>query len=218
MDFVCCVCDKIVSLFNLIWSFLTDNDMKVIELGLIAWGCYIAYKGLKTWREQVIEQPKIELARDVVESFYNVKDLIERARCTLISFDPDEIRKYYSLPELEDRLCGHLHRKFIFDTNYDVIDKFQKLRNKSKTYYSKEIEDCFMQVISIINRINSAVSQIIQDVAFEDRDFYKELKKVLINNDNDEINMKLQNIVNEVECNLKPLYETKAIKWKKFKR
>lgn len=208
---------------NCILSCLTDLNItfeditKMIELVLLLVGCIIAGMGLKTWREQVIEQPKIELAREVVESFYNVKDLIERARCILISFNPDEIRKYYSLPKLEDRLCGYLHRKFILDTNYDVIDNFQKLRNKSKTYYSKEIEDCFMDVISIINKINSAVRQIIQDVAFDDREFYKELKKILIGKDNDEINNKLQNVVKEIEHNLKPIYKTKAITWKKLK-
>ena len=89
---------------QMIESFLSHIDnlninfedvARSIELILLLGGCIIAGMGLKTWRQQVIEQPKIELAREIVESFYNVKDLIERARCTLISFDPDEIRKYY---------------------------------------------------------------------------------------------------------------------------
>ena len=77
MDFVCCIYDKTVNLFIFIWDILTYKDMKVIELGLTAMGCYIAYRALSTWREQVIETPKINLAREIMESFYTVVDIIK---------------------------------------------------------------------------------------------------------------------------------------------
>ena len=68
---------------------------KSIGFILTFWGCYIALRGLNTWRQQVIEQPKIELARDIVESFHNIKDLIQSARRSYLSYSPDEVKKYY---------------------------------------------------------------------------------------------------------------------------
>ena len=69
--------------------------MKVIELGLAAMGCYIAYRALSTWREQVIETPKINLAREIMESFYDMQDLMYLARSNMISFSPDMVREFY---------------------------------------------------------------------------------------------------------------------------
>lgn len=224
MDFVCCVCDKIVSLFNLIWSFLTNNDMKVIELGLTAWGCSIALRGLNTWRQQVIEQPKIELAKEIVEQFYNMKDLISRARCPFISYSPEEVRKFYEMSDLTDYQAGLAYRLMILDKSFDQIQAFQKLRNKAKVVYSKEIENCFFEINKILNLFKQACKSMMEETSTKSlaemygKKMQKEFsERVYEKEENDATNIKIREVIEEVEYNLKPIYKAKSIEWKKLK-
>lgn len=212
MDFVFCIWDKLAN------SITIDGITKAFELGLAFWGCFIAAKGLSTWREQIIEQPRIELAREIMEQFYNIRDLIERARCIMISFSPEEVKKYYSMKNLSNQQCGYLYRKFILDTNFEIIDKFQKLRNKAITLYSNDIDECFMGIIFIVNKIRNAAKELSDDDVLEDKSYSKSLRKILCQHENDDMSIKLNNIIKEVETNLKPIYAPKTITWKHFNK
>lgn len=219
MDFVCCICDKITSLFMFIWNILTDNDMKVIELGLTAWGCYIAYKALSTWRQQVIEQPKIELAREIVESFYDIIDLIKYIRRNFRKPSGSQyIRDYFKFPDATDYQCSQLETIYELEKNINRIDRFQDLKNKANVIFDKSLEKHFLGIIKIINRIDYN-TRILYQTKEEKRDkLSTELKKYNIEQpEDDEVNLQMQNILDEVEYNLKPIYETKTIKWKKLK-
>lgn len=223
MDFVCCICDKIVELFGAIWSILTDNNMKVIELGLTACGCYIAYKALSTWREQVIEQPKIELAREVVESFYNMQNLIRRARSSFVRFNQTEIEEYFKQSNLNHYQASCLYIVYQFEKNEDEILKFQKLKSKAKVFYSVEIENSFNFIIQTINHIQTSCIELSKDAGKNDwekhlsNETIQKYEAVIWNQGNDDsINIQIEKIIKEVEYNLKPIYETKAIKWKKL--
>ena len=212
-------------LYTLVCDFITIDDIvKTIELGLATWGCYIAYRGLQTWREQILEAPKIELAREIVEHFYNMKDLISRARCPFISYSPEEVRKYYEKSDLSEFQTGLGYRLMILDTSIEQIQTFQRLRNKAKVYYSKEIENCFFEVNRIINHFKNACLSLMREdpnqslTEIYGKDLIKEFNdKIYEHGDDDAINTKLQEVINEVEYNLKPIYETKTIKWKKLK-
>ena len=214
---------------NCILSCLADFNVtfeditKIIELILLLVGCIIAVMGLKTWREQVIEQPKIELAREIVEQFYNMKDLIARARCPFISFSPDEVRKYYERKDLSDYQAGLAYRLMVLDTSIEQIQTFQRLRNKAKVYYSKEIENCFFAVNQIINLFQYACISMMEETPSQSatekygKDLMQKFYNRIYEQDDDVTNVKLQEIISEVEYNLKPIYETKTIKWKKLK-
>ena len=211
-------------LLALISDFITiDGVVKTAELGLATWGCYIAYKGLKTWREQILEAPKIELAREIVEQFYNMKDLISRARSPFISFSPDEVRKYYERNDLSDYQAGLAYRLMILDTSIEQIQTFQKLRNRAKVYYSKEIENCFFAINQIINLFQYACKAMMEETPNRSvtekygKDLIKEFNdRIYEYGDDDATNIKLKKIIDEVEYNLKPIYETKTIEWKKI--
>ena len=211
-------------LCSLIFDFVTvDGIVKTIELGLATWGCYIAYRGLETWREQILEAPKIELAREIVEQFYNMKDLIARARSPFISYSPDEVRKYYEKNDLTEFQTGLGYRLMILDTSIEQIQTFQRLRNKAKVYYSKEIENCFFEVNRIINHFKNACLSLMREdpnqslTEIYGKDLIKEFNdKIYEHGDDDAINTKLQEVINEVEYNLKPIYESKSIEWKKI--
>ena len=212
------------SLEGLIIKFVESGGISTsIGFVLTFWGCYIALRGLNTWRQQVIEQPKIELARDIVESFHNIKDLIQSARRSYLSYSPDEVKKYYENNELTKDQCGVLYRLMILDRGIDQIQTFQRLRNKAKVLYSKDVESCFLEINQIINLFQSACLDISNMYKNHCDDYLtKEDKKRLFarihyQGEEDETNSTLQKIIKEVEYNLKPFYKSKTIKWKKLK-
>lgn len=212
MDFVCDI-----------QNITLDGIVKAIELIIMIAGCIIAGMGLSTWRMQLLETPKINLAREIVEQFYNVKDLISRARSPLISFSPDEVRKFYERDDLTEYQAGLAYRLMVLDKSIDQIQSFQRLRNKAKVLYSKEIENCFFEVNRILNLFKQACKSMIEEASTKSliETYGKKLQeeffeRVYEQGDNDSTNLKLQSIIAEVEYNLKPIYEAQTVKWKKL--
>ena len=129
---------------NCILSCLTDFNItfedivKAIELILLLVGCIIAGMGLKTWRQQVIEQPKIELAREIVESFYDIIDLIKYIRRNFRKPSGSQyIRDYFKFPDATDYQCSQLETIYELEKNINRIDRFQDLKNKANVIFDK---------------------------------------------------------------------------------
>lgn len=212
-------------LVNLLMNYMRmDGIVKTIELCLAFWACWIAWRGLKTWREQVIETPKINLAREIMEAFYNMRDLIKRVRVSFISYDPKEVREFFYCNDWTDGQCGFLYRAVLLDRASEQIYAFQKLRNKAKVYYSPEIEKCFLNINQIINNFQRACVEYAKDYEKDDREkvydkeTLKKFLKIMHSSEKDDpINPQIEKILKEVEYNLTPLYETKMFKWKSLK-
>lgn len=212
-------------ILNSLIDFVTiDGFVKTIELGLVAWGCYIAYRGLKTWREQVIEAPKIQLARETIEQFYKMRDLVKRTRYRHIICYPEVIKKYYENDKWSDHQCACMSRAYVLDQDSDQIKKFQEMTHKAKVYFSQEIEKCFAEFNYIINYLPHAIQEMTDIMGRSDFEEIKGTSKVLYllnciceNSSVDETNKKMDEIIQEVEYNLKPIYEPKAIQWKNIK-
>lgn len=204
--------------FCAIWDFVTlDGIIKTIELGLTAFGCYVAWRALSTWREQVIDTPKIELAREIMESFYNVVDIIKGIRRNLRFLNSEEIRKYFNQKDLTDIQCSCLEPVYEVQKNMDVFLRFEKLKNKAKVNYGNVLTEYFTDIIRIINDITDASEKLAYYVNKDKYEHIEELKRTIYQKENDEINQKLEQIIKEVEYNLKPLYASKIITWHKIK-
>lgn len=200
---------------------LADGIVKIFELGLTFWGCFIAYKGLKTWREQVIEAPKIELAREIMEQFYKMRDLVKRVRFPEVVCYPESIKKYYKNENWTNSQCACMYRAYVIDRDIDDIKAFQKMASKAKVYFSEEIERCFFEFNYIINWLPHAIRDMTDVLGRPDFELIKNNPDILylLNSisemgENDETNKKMDDIIKEVETNLKPFYASKVIKWK----
>ncbi len=205
-------------MMHCILSCLTDFNItfegivKTIELILLLAGCIIAGMGLKTWRQQVIEQPKIELAREIVESFYDIIDLIKYIRRNFRKPGGSQyIRDYFKFPDATDYQCSQLETIYELEKNINRIDRFQDLKNKANVIFDKSLEKHFLGIIKIINRIDYN-TRILYQTKEEKRDkLSRELKKYNIEqSEDDEVNLQMQNILAEVEKTLKPFYQEKT--------
>lgn len=214
MDFVCCIYDKTVNLFIFIWDILTYKDMKVVELVLTAVGCSIAYKALSTWREQVIETPKINLAREIMESFYTVVDIIKDIRRNFRETCTDEIRKYFKMENLTEAQCTCLEPYYEIQQNMDIFLQFQKLKNKAKVNYGNVLDESFHDIIDIINEIKTASRNLYKDCdkEYNAYDIIQENRNIIYQSKDDDINKKLDKAIKTAEKHLKPLYNAKCYK------
>lgn len=195
-----------------------EDIVKTVELVLLLVGCIIAGMGLSTWRQQVIEQPRIELAREIVESFCDIIGLIKYLRRNFRKPNGTQyIRDYFKFPDATDYQCSQLETIYEMEKNIDRINKFQDLKNKAYVIFDKSLENYFLDIIKIINRIDYN-SRILYQTKEERRDnLFEDLKKYNIEqSEDDAVNLQMQIILDEVERNLKPIYKSKMIKWKKL--
>ncbi len=195
-----------------IWDSLTiDGIIKIIELCIAIYGCYIATKGLNTWREQIIEQPKIELAREVMETFYNVVDIIKNIRRNFRESCTDEIRKYFKIENLTEAQCLCLEPYYEIQQNMDVFLQFEKLKNKARVNYGNILNESFLDIISIINEIKTASRNLYKDCEKElAYDEFRINQKIVYQSKDDEINNRLDKVIKTAENYLKPLYNAKC--------
>lgn len=215
------MCDFLVQILN----FITiDGAIKTLELTAAFCGCFIAWKGLSTWRNQLIEEPKIKLATEIVEQFYNIRDLITYIRRSCICFSQQEIKDFFENQNLTHQQCTFLYREMELEKHFDEILKFQKLQNKAKILYSREIEDCFFAINKIIREFQEACIEMSNECKrteheqlYDRKQRQSFLNKIYIHKGKDETTLNINAVIKEVEYNLKPLYETRTIKWKKLK-
>ncbi len=214
MDLVCCIYCNIIDFMSFLWDLLTNDIMKTIEIGLTAYGCYIAWRALSTWREQVIEQPKIELAREIMESFYNVVDIIKGIRRNLRETYTDEIRKYFKNENLTDAQCICLEPYYEIQQNMDFFLQFEKLKNKAKVNYGNILDESFLDIIRIINEIKTSSMNLYRDNDGGEHkyDEIERNKKIVYQSKGDEINKRLEKAIEIAENYLKPLYNAKCLK------
>lgn len=206
-------------LFDLICDFVTIDDfIKAAEICLAIWGCLIAKEGLSTWKNQVIETPKIELAREIMESFYNVTDLIKDVRRNMRSIDIDKLQEYFSKTKLNEIQCRFLEHLYEINQSSELLINFQKLKNKAKVNFEDNLDDDFVKIIRIINEIKEASSELChyyRDEKEAEKLYHTEIenyKKTLYQRDNDKINNTLKLIIEDVEKKLKPIYGCRLIK------
>lgn len=196
---------------------------KVATFVLGFWGISVALRGLQTWRAQVIEEPKIKLARDIVESFYNMKRCFHNIRRPYTSCNLEEMQHYFKREDISEFQASYLYRIYLLETQYEPkILQFQDLREKAKVYYTTDIQPCFDSIMEMINRFQHACITYVKDLDAKENHklspkYMSKLNDLIHEtDDNDELNKKIDAIIQEVEYNLKPIYASKTITWKKL--
>ena len=209
MEYICLGWNDMIDFISI------DGIIKVLELSLTFWGISIASRGLSTWREQVIETPKIELAREIMENFYNVVDTIKGIRRNLRTPYHEEIRKYIDKKDLNDIQCTFLEPLYEIQQNMELFTKFSQLKNKARVNFGNDIDDCFIDIIKIINEIKDASKELCyyydKNRSEDERepDLIKKFRHIIYQRENDDINQILNCVIEKAEKHLKPLYCTR---------
>jgi len=215
-----------MKIFNYIFNYFlstegvnTIKDFLTYSAPFLA--VYVAYMALQTWRKEFIGKKKIDLACDIVEQVCNMQDIIRDLRNPACF--PNENNKIKEdlnnrKVDINDRKIHYLAARYRFYDNRDEINNFLKLRNKAQLYWDKDILTLFVEIKKVILSIITASDMLYytDNLDFESKKKYE--KKIWWDFDsNEEIEKRVQKIVDEFKLNLKDFYEYKLTKWKKLK-
>lgn len=209
----------IISIENI--NIIANITTALSTLGLVL----VAWFALYTWRKEFIGQKKIELARQIMESVYDVQDAIIYARLDRSSTrEIKEIEKWVNSEKLRDpQHMGVYPDRFHFWISHhrlaerrDKIEKFQNLANAASLYWDKEIFGLFYELSGYTLKIQTAA----KDLYYNDTPQNpNDLMKIICFSDaNDVITERINYIVEEFKLNLEPIYKDQRSKWKKLKK
>lgn len=185
---------------------------------------WVAWVALSTWRKELIGKNKIELARQIMTSAYNIQDAIMYARTN--RFNGEEIK------EVEDKLNSEKVRypeqisihpdRFQFmiphnrlAENQEKIDEFTHLMNKACLYWDKEIFSLFCLLRVCITEIREAAKDLYYNNALKKS---SDLMSIIYSSGSDDaITKRVNDIVEEFRINLEPIYKDHKTPWKKLK-
>lgn len=196
-------------------KFVENGGIKTsVSVVLTFWGCSIALRGLNTWKQQVINQPKIELAREVMEMFYQIHDIICKARVNMVFYSSQEIKDFYNEPNLTREQCSCLARYKIIDEHSDLISKFKSLRYKIKIYFNGKIDKDFSSICYIVDNLKEAYAEYYQELKLSKEErkkrktttHYHQREELMFWHEGDELYPKLNTLLKRVENELSKFY------------
>lgn len=177
---------------------------------------------LHTWRKEFIGKRKIELACQIMKSVYDVQDTILYARIGRINeLDIKEVERWVNSEKQRDpEHMGVFPKRFHFwiphrrlAERQDKLENLQNYMNDACLYWGLDL----MKLIFELNEFSLKIRTAAKDLYYNDTPQDPAvLENILFSNDpNDEINKRINEIVEEIKINLEPIYKDKQFKWKK---
>lgn len=185
----------------------------------------VALVALHTWRKEFIGTKKIELARQIMESVYDVQDALLYARLNIYNHrEIKEVENWVNAERVRDpQHMGVYPDRFHFwiphhrlEERQDKIDVFNSLANKACLYWDKEIFKLFYELGECTLQVRTAAKDLYYN---ESNKNHSDLTKIIYSTGtDDQITKRINDIVEEFKLNLEPLYQDKQMPWKKLKK
>ena len=136
-----------------------DYTVNLIEAISVILVCWAAISGIGAWKREFIGRRKIELAEDVLATFFEVKDAIARIRSPFSSSDEGKTREQ-SENETKEQ-AELLNRGYVVVERYkeyeSVFVKFNTLKYQFMARFGRDTENIFVDFNFVLNSIfNSA--------------------------------------------------------------
>ena len=183
----------------------------------------VGYYALYTWKKEFIGKRKIELAAEIMETACEIQDLIIGARLMVYArielqeatdwINSEKLRDPQNTEVFPDRIAILIpHRRLA--AGQDKIEKLRGFSNKVFLYWGMDM----MKLIYDLTEYTLQIRTAAKDLYYGDfPEKHKEFLKIIYYDDaNDEINKKVNDIIEEFKLNLEPLYKDKQTKWKKL--
>ena len=185
----------------------------------------VAGFALHTWKKEFIGKKRIDLACQIMESVFYIRDLIFLARSTT-EIEPSDY--FYLLEGLEetkakfpqgaleihkDKLCYLMpyHRLIEYA---EKIDQFLALQNKAQLYWDDNIIELFNELHLYLHQIQNASKAAYNSPVPEQS---QEMLSIMWDDTrNDNISRRVTDIVKEFKLNLEPVYKNQKTPWKKL--
>ncbi|GAB0111866.1 hypothetical protein PA7559_31360 [Pseudoalteromonas distincta] len=186
--------------------------------------CWAIISGVGAWKREFIGKRRIELAEEVLASFFEIKDVIATIRNPFSSGDEGKSRKKGE-HETKDE-SELLDRGYIvferYESRKEAFVRFNTLQYKFMATFGPETEDIFIDCNRILNSIFVSARQLATHywqrqgrVQMEGDEFQKHLDKMHHHegifwdrmDEEDEIRQKLQAVQDKLDTVTKPCFE-----------
>ena len=186
--------------------------------------CWAIVSGVGAWKREFIGKRRIELAEEVLASFFEIKDVISVIRNPFSSGDEGKSRKKGE-HETKDE-CELLDRGYIvferYESRKEVFVRFNTLKYKFMATFGSETEDIFTESNRVLNSIFVSARQLATHywqrqgrVPMEGDEFQRHLDEMHRHegifwdriDEEDEIRQKLQTVQDKLDSVTKPCFE-----------
>lgn len=203
--------------FNIISNIIASISSIIVVI--------IAIIALNTWKREFVGKKKIDLACEIMEKACNIQDIIKQIRnpfCfsaetnKILEDLQDKNTNDSKIPINENQL-HYLIPIYRMEKCREDIDNFLKLKNKAQLYWNNNILNLFNEINKMLIKISISSKNLYRGHIKEQEVFNKYEKDIWDMGEEDIINLKIKNIINEFRLNLEPLYKDRLDSWKKIK-
>jgi len=203
-------------------AFDTFDSVAVVIASLVA------LYGISAWKREHVGKKRIELAEEVLELFYKVREIIQDARNDLAWSDdlapPREPQDGETEEEKRTRDYAHAYM-YRYSVRQETFDQLEAKRHRFIVYFGESARQPFKDLNGIIGRVRGAVRTLarlegkstnyLDDKTREKIDAHIQEAREIIwdHGENDQISTELKRVVGEIEAICRPEIERQAGRW-----
>ncbi|MCL2468962.1 MAG: hypothetical protein FWF24_01855 [Alphaproteobacteria bacterium] len=183
----------------------------------------VAWRALRTWRKEFIGKKKIDLACQIMESVYDIQDLLWFARKphrTSSDLEWVKLQKekhgFGEDTEVHENKLHYLLPLYIFHTNMEATEGLSMSQNKAQLYWDDNITELFDELRGCLWRVKEASKELYNSRVPEEE--HRLLDLIWDKGKDDKMSQRVEDIIAEFKLNLEPVYESQRTKWKKLER
>jgi hypothetical protein len=149
----------------MLWSKIMETYLQILQSISIIIASGVAIYGINTWRREFIGKRRIELAEEVLEAFFKIKEAIQKIpiKLSLSSEGASRVKSSDETPE-DAGILNQAHIVFErFDKYREDFSHFAALKYRFMITFGKEHEDIFTGISDIRFDILYSPGKLISD-------------------------------------------------------
>ncbi|MCW8914513.1 MAG: hypothetical protein OQK24_01520, partial [Magnetovibrio sp.] len=144
-------------------SLTVDDLTSIIQAVAVVAVAYPAFKGLTSWRHEILGKKKIELAEEALVLAYELEGLIEWARHSAAwggegQERPNRDDEEEGIQRLNDSYYSRVSR---LNEGAEEFARLRKTKMLFRAHFGNEAQDALKEFIVVRNQISSAVGMLI---------------------------------------------------------
>ncbi len=185
----------------------------IVAVAAVFTAC-LAYWGLSTWKQEFVGKRKIDLAEDVLTSFYEAKDIIEGIRSPLAGGGEGSTRQAGANETPEEKAAYDLAYVTLerYYSRIEFFSKFRSARYRFMTRFGKDKAAPFDDLLDAVRRVKVSASSLARLYLYmqhahgnreREEDLQKKIEKhdaiIYFGGDDDEIACQVEKAVEDIE-------------------
>lgn len=201
------------------WAFGWAQLFDAVRTAAIAGGVYVGWLGLQKWRAEQLGKRRVELAEDILASYYEAIEVFRYIR-NPVSFGGEGSTRVHGLDESQEkkkRLDAEFVTQEQINSQHDFFERVAQLRPRVRAVFGESVSEKFDLILKTRTNVALAaafIPEIREEVNLANNDDERqrardELKRYQSikwrRGDSDEVETKLSDALVELESELLPM-------------